>query len=65
MDNSIDEALAANASATQVNILAHSMGGLVSRYYISDPVRAQKVQRLVTLGTPYLGAPKIAFANSK
>lgn len=62
LDGCVDEALAANTNATQVNILAHSMGGLVSRHYISDSVRAQKVQRLVTLGTPYLGAPKLALA---
>lgn len=62
LNNCIDEALATNPNSTQVNILAHSMGGLVSRYYISDPAQAQKVHRLVTLGTPYLGAPKIALA---
>jgi len=62
LDKCIDEALAANSDSTQVNILAHSMGGLVSRYYISEPNRAEKVDRLITLGTPYLGAPKIALA---
>jgi len=44
----------------QVDILAHSMGGLIARYYISDPVRAENVAHLVTMGTPYLGSPKIA-----
>lgn len=61
LNDCIDEALAVNPNSTQVNILAHSMGGLVSRYYISDSMQARKVQRLVTLGTPYLGAPKIAL----
>lgn len=61
LDKCVDKALAANLNATKVNILAHSMGGLVSRYYISDPARSQRIQRLVTLGTPYLGAPKVAL----
>ena len=42
----------------KVNILAHSMGGLVGRLYISNPTLAQNVDTFVTLGTPYLGAPK-------
>lgn len=42
----------------KVNILAHSMGGLVARLYISDPAHASNIDTLVTLGTPYLGAPK-------
>lgn len=42
----------------KVNILAHSMGGLVARLYISEPAHASNVDTLVTLGTPYLGAPK-------
>lgn len=58
----IDQALAANPDSTQVDILAHSMGGLLSRYYISDPDNASYVRRLVTLGTPQLGAPKITLA---
>ena len=62
LDSCIDEALTKNPNASQVNILAHSMGGMVARYYISDQTRAQKVHRLVTLGTPYLGAPKMALA---
>ena len=41
----------------KVNIVAHSMGGLVSRNYILAPTRAAKVEHLVVLGTPFLGAP--------
>ena len=61
LDKCINQALTQNPNATQVNILAHSMGGVIARYYISDPIRAQKIKRLITLGTPYLGAPKIAL----
>jgi pimeloyl-ACP methyl ester carboxylesterase len=42
--------------AEQVDILAHSMGGLVSRRFILDNPGA--VNRLITLGSPWLGAPK-------
>ncbi len=45
----------ASAATTQVDILAHSMGGLVARKYISDATRAQKVHTLVELGTPHVG----------
>lgn len=44
--------------ADKVAIMAHSMGGLVSRWYIDDPARAGKVARLLTVGTPYWGSPK-------
>jgi pimeloyl-ACP methyl ester carboxylesterase len=62
LDKCIQTALNENPHASQVNILAHSMGGLVARAYIADPDRAENVHRLITLGTPYLGAPKIAMA---
>jgi pimeloyl-ACP methyl ester carboxylesterase len=45
-----------NTGSTKVDIIAHSMGGLVARNYISDPTRAQNVRKLFTLGTPHLGA---------
>ncbi len=41
----------------QVNIIAHSMGGVVSREYIRDPVRAKKVKSLVELAVPNAGSP--------
>ncbi|MDP3948154.1 MAG: alpha/beta hydrolase [bacterium] len=42
----------------KVDIVSHSMGGLVARNYIADPSRAQKIRKLVTLGTPHLGSTK-------
>ena len=43
----------------RVTIIAHSMGGLVARYFIesSELEGFQWVKRLVTVGTPHLGAP--------
>ena len=41
------------AGATQVDVVAHSLGGLVARYFVQTD-GARVVRRLVTLGTPYL-----------
>ena len=42
----------------QVVIVAHSMGGLVSRYALNwDSTFRSRVHRLITLGTPHLGSP--------
>ena len=40
----------------QVDILAHSMGGLVARIYIQELGGAARVKRLLTMGTPHLGS---------
>jgi pimeloyl-ACP methyl ester carboxylesterase len=41
---------------TKVTLVAHSMGGLVSRAYIEDPgVYQQNVDQLITFGTPHAG----------
>jgi pimeloyl-ACP methyl ester carboxylesterase len=48
-----------SAGTNQVDIVGHSMGGLVGRNYISTNTTANaKVRRLITLGTPILGSPK-------
>ncbi len=51
-------------NAWHVDLVAHSMGGLISRYYISQimPQPSEgdfrpKVSRLIMLGTPNLGSP--------
>lgn len=52
----------------KVNIIAHSMGGLVARRYILEGLYGTtqnydpKVGTLITLGTPWLGAPKFILA---
>jgi pimeloyl-ACP methyl ester carboxylesterase len=44
----------------QVTIIAHSMGGLIARYYIESGHfdGPRYVRQLVTIGTPHLGAPE-------
>jgi pimeloyl-ACP methyl ester carboxylesterase len=41
-----------------VDLVAHSMGGLVARYYIQSDLYENDVDQLIFLGTPHLGAPK-------
>jgi len=45
-------------SIRRVDIVAHSLGGLVGRAYIADAGRAARVDQLITLGSPQLGAAK-------
>ena len=40
-----------------IHIVAHSMGGLVSRYFIENLGGHEIVQHLIMLGTPNSGSP--------
>lgn len=62
----LDEAVALHQDA-EISIIAHSMGGLVSRYYLESGdfnhrPSFNKVRRLLTLGTPHRGAPLALMA---
>jgi pimeloyl-ACP methyl ester carboxylesterase len=48
---------------SKVILVAHSMGGLVSRSYIQSDAYAARndVERLITLGTPHRGAPEAYY----
>lgn len=46
----------------RVDLVGHSMGGLVGRNYIANPARAAWVDQLLTLGAPQLGATKFLKA---
>ena len=39
-----------------VIIVAHSMGGLVTSHMLKDTAIRQKIEKVITLGTPYLGS---------
>ena len=43
---------------SQVDIVAHSMGGLVARSYIQSNQYLHDVRKLIFLGTPQMGAPE-------
>lgn len=55
LDQKIDGILN-QTGAERVDIVAHSMGGLVARNYITDASRASKVGKLVEVGVPHLGS---------
>jgi|GEM_PF-762255 len=42
----------------KVDLVAHSMGGLVARQYIQSSNYENDVDQLIFLGTPHLGSPK-------
>ena len=43
---------------SRVDLVAHSMGGLVARQYIESSNYQNNIDQLITLGTPHQGAPK-------
>ncbi|NLV56484.1 MAG: alpha/beta fold hydrolase [Acidimicrobiales bacterium] len=48
-------ALKARTGASKVDLVAHSMGGLVSRYYVKNLGGSAHVDSLIMLGTPNYG----------
>lgn len=55
LQKEVDKAIS-NSRYKQVNIIAHSMGGLTARYYIKYLGGDKKVNKLIMLGTPNHGA---------
>jgi pimeloyl-ACP methyl ester carboxylesterase len=47
-----------DTGVSRVDLVAHSMGGLVSRSYIEGENYQNDVDQLITLGTPHKGSPK-------
>jgi pSer/pThr/pTyr-binding forkhead associated (FHA) protein len=50
--------LVADWNVGPVTLIAHSMGTLVSRYYVDQLGGEQHVERMILLGGPHFGAPK-------
>lgn len=47
-------------SGSKVDIVAHSMGGILAQRHILEKPNGQHgVAKLITIGTPWLGAPKV------
>jgi triacylglycerol lipase len=49
------------SGSERVDLVCHSMGGLVAAHALQHGQLAGKVRRVVTLGTPYLGTQMAAF----
>ncbi|MFD6372270.1 esterase/lipase family protein, partial [Streptomyces roseolus] len=49
------EAVLARTGRTEVDLVGHSLGGLVARYYVQCLGGDARVRTLVTLGTPHAG----------
>ncbi|GAA1882916.1 esterase/lipase family protein [Streptantibioticus ferralitis] len=47
----------------RVDIVGHSLGGLIARYYVQRLGGDARVRTLITLGTPHSGTRAIRFAN--
>ena len=60
----VDEVLA-QAEATHVHLIGHSLGGLVARYYIQKLGGAEKVHTCITLGTPHRGTHAAWISRGK
>jgi pimeloyl-ACP methyl ester carboxylesterase len=64
-DRAIDEAVSTALNDTgqsQVILIAHSLGGLAARHYISNFDKGKRVRGFISVGTAWLGAPKPARA---
>lgn len=48
---------------TNVNLVAHSMGGLVARRYILENPGTHHVNALVSVASPYIGASKVVWVE--
>lgn len=63
LDNIVEDAIGATY-ANRVNIIGHSLGGLVGRYYITNHMGASKVHKLVMVGTPNKGSSQFYIQTS-
>lgn len=57
--NKLSEYIKTVVGSPKVNIVAHSMGGLVASSYIKE--NSQTINKYISLGTPYLGSPKVPY----
>jgi len=58
----LDKVLEFQGTHAEINLIAHSMGGLVARCYLESGLYSDRpafayVRRLITLGTPHRGSP--------
>ena len=47
----------------EVDVVMHSLGGLITRQYLSQHVSDHKIGKFIDIGTPHSGSAFIAFYN--
>lgn len=52
------DSITSDTKISKVDLIAHSMGGLMARQYIEGDNYGNNVDNLITLGTPHHGSPK-------
>jgi triacylglycerol lipase len=55
------EKVMAESQSDQVDLVGHSMGGLVVRSYLTEDSARAKIRRVVTLGSPHRGSKLAVF----
>jgi len=63
LDGMAEKAISATY-AKRVNIIGHSLGGLVGRYYITNGAGKSKVHKLIMVGTPNGGSSQFYINTS-
>ncbi|WP_018543991.1 esterase/lipase family protein [Streptomyces sp. LaPpAH-108] len=58
------EEICERTGSRQIDIVGHSLGGLIARYYVQCLGGDLRVRTLVTLGTPHAGTRAIPLANA-
>lgn len=58
------EEICARTGSKQVDVVGHSLGGLIARYYVQRLGGDLRVRTLVTLGTPHAGTKVVPLANA-
>ncbi|MGF0170743.1 esterase/lipase family protein [Streptomyces sp. Marseille-Q5077] len=58
------EQICERTGSRQVDVVGHSLGGLIARYYVQCLGGDLRVRTLVTLGTPHSGTRVVPLANA-
>ncbi|MFF6976846.1 lipase family alpha/beta hydrolase [Streptomyces sp. NPDC008343] len=58
------EGICERTGSRQVDVVGHSLGGLIARYYVQCLGGDARVRTLVTLGTPHSGTCVVPLANA-
>ncbi|MEU1302751.1 alpha/beta fold hydrolase [Streptomyces shenzhenensis] len=58
------EEICERTGSPQVDIVGHSLGGLIARYYVQCLGGDSRIRTLVTLGTPHSGTRAVPLANA-